>query len=110
LKATSRVAVLKAIFLNDSTGKVMTAAIDAELVGEKRPVAVVGTGLVGAGWAIVFARAGHPVRLFDSVPGAAERALEMIKDRLAGLAEDGLINSPEAVLQSLLVDGGWTAR
>ncbi|MBV9998054.1 MAG: 3-hydroxyacyl-CoA dehydrogenase [Verrucomicrobia bacterium] len=76
---------------------------DAGLAGEKRPIAVVGTGLVGAGWAIVFARAGHPVRLFDSVPGAAERAIGVIKDRLAGLAEHGLIDSPEAVLRNVRV-------
>jgi len=81
----------------------MAAAIDIQLVGEKRSIAVVGTGLVGSGWAIVFARAGHPVRLFDSVPGAAERAIEVIKDRLAGLAEHGLIASPGAVLRNLQV-------
>lgn len=82
----------------------MATVIDAESVGEKRPIAVVGTGLVGAGWAIVFARAGHPVRLFDSVLGAAERAVEVIKDRLAGLAEHGLIDGrPEAVLQNVRV-------
>jgi hypothetical protein len=60
---------------SELAGEVMTTAINAELVIEKRPIAVVGTGLVGAGWAIVFARAGHLVRLFDSVPGAAERAM-----------------------------------
>jgi L-gulonate 3-dehydrogenase len=30
-----------------------------------RPVAVIGAGLVGAGWAIVFARAGLNVRIYD---------------------------------------------
>ncbi|WP_246725549.1 3-hydroxyacyl-CoA dehydrogenase NAD-binding domain-containing protein, partial [Beijerinckia sp. L45] len=36
-------------------------------------VAIVGAGLVGSGWAIVFARAGLEVRLYDSVAGAAAR-------------------------------------
>lgn len=82
----------------------MAAVINTEVAAEKRPVAVVGTGLVGAGWAIVFARAGHPVRLFDAVPGAAERAVEVIKDRLGGLAEHRLIgDSPEAILQNVRV-------
>src|ERR1700730_5159652 len=69
---------------------------------EKKPmIAVIGAGLVGSGWCIVFARAGHSVRLFDSMPGASERALEVIKDRLAGLAEHGLVKSPETILRNV---------
>jgi L-gulonate 3-dehydrogenase len=87
----------------------MAPAIDTELaqktesLKKKSPVGVVGTGLVGAGWAIVFARGGHPVRLFDSVPGAAERAIEVINDRVVGLAEHKLIDSPESILENLSV-------
>ena len=87
----------------------MAPAIDtdpaekAESLKKKSPIAVVGTGLVGAGWAIVFARVGHPVRLFDSVPGAAERAIEMIQDRVVGLAEHQLVDSPESILENLSV-------
>ena len=33
-----------------------------------RPVAVIGAGLVGAGWAIVFAQAGLDVRVYDADP------------------------------------------
>ena len=36
-----------------------------ELVGG-RHVAIVGAGLVGSGWAVVFARAGISVKMFDS--------------------------------------------
>jgi L-gulonate 3-dehydrogenase len=87
----------------------MAPAIDTELaqktesLKKKSPVGVVGTGLVGAGWAIVFARGGHPVRLFDSVPGAAERAIEVIEDRVVGLAEHKLVDSPESILENLSV-------
>src|ERR1700736_2698412 len=71
---------------------------------EKKPmIAVIGAGLVGSGWGIVFARAGHSVRLFDSMPGASERALEVIKDRLAGLADHGLVKSPETILRNVEV-------
>jgi len=38
-------------------------------------VAVIGAGTMGAGIALVAARAGHRVRLHDAVPGAAERGL-----------------------------------
>ena len=62
------------------------------------PVAVVGTGLVGSGWAIVFARAGHEVRLHDSDPGAAERARGEIAARLDDLRDAGLLDDPPAAV------------
>ncbi|GAA1897588.1 3-hydroxyacyl-CoA dehydrogenase NAD-binding domain-containing protein [Lapillicoccus jejuensis] len=37
------------------------------------PVVVVGAGLVGRGWAVVFARAGHEVRLVDTDPAVLTR-------------------------------------
>lgn len=46
-------------------------------------VAVIGAGAMGAGIAQVAAQAGHPVRLYDTRPGAAEQAIEGI-DRLLG--------------------------
>ena len=38
------------------------------------PVAVVGAGMVGLGWAVIFTRAGHPVRLVDTRQEALDRA------------------------------------
>ncbi|MBI4921491.1 MAG: 3-hydroxyacyl-CoA dehydrogenase [Devosia nanyangense] len=58
------------------------------------PVAIVGTGLVGMGWAIVFARAGRSVRLHDSVPGMAEKARATAAQRLTDLAAAELIDEP----------------
>lgn len=55
-----------------------------------RPVAVVGSGLVGAGWAIVFARAGLRVRLYDADAHATERALAVIAEQLKELESFGL--------------------
>lgn len=61
------------------------------------PVAVVGTGTMGQGIAQVALVAGHPVRLYDSVPGRADAAAEAIcarldrlvlKDRLSGADRD----------------------
>ena len=61
-------------------------------------IAIVGTGLVGSGWAIVFARAGLPVALYDSADGAAERARDLIGERLQDLRDAGLVAEPEAIL------------
>ena len=62
-------------------------------------VAIVGAGLIGRSWAIVFARAGFGVRLWDAAPGACEAAIAYIAERLPELAEAGLLtDAPEAVL------------
>jgi len=51
------------------TGSADAGALDASAI-----VGVVGAGTMGSGIAQVAAAAGHPVRLFDMQPGAAERA------------------------------------
>jgi 3-hydroxyacyl-CoA dehydrogenase len=61
-------------------------------------VAVVGAGLIGRAWAMVFARAGVPVALWDKVPGVAEGAMAIIADRLADLRAAGLVTeAPEMI-------------
>ncbi|MGE5089125.1 MAG: 3-hydroxyacyl-CoA dehydrogenase PaaH [Candidatus Levyibacteriota bacterium] len=59
-------------------------------------VAVIGAGAMGSGIAQVAAQAGHPVRLFDTRIGAAERARDAIGQTLAGLAAKGRIDAAEA--------------
>jgi len=49
----------------------LTGTSPSELL-QGRPVAVIGAGLVGAGWAIVFAQAGLDVRIYDVNPDATE--------------------------------------
>jgi 3-hydroxyacyl-CoA dehydrogenase len=61
-----------------------------------RPVAVIGAGLVGAGWAIVFARAGLQVRIYDVNPEATRWALALIAGQLKELEGFGLIDDPVA--------------
>jgi L-gulonate 3-dehydrogenase len=61
-------------------------------------IAVVGAGLIGRAWAMVFARAGCEVRLWDKVEGVAAASLGTIRERLADLKEAGLIEeAPERV-------------
>ena len=62
-----------------------------------RPVAVIGAGLVGAGWAIVFARAGLDVRLYDAHRSATDSALALIADQLKELSSFGLVDHPDDV-------------
>lgn len=62
------------------------------------PVAVVGTGLVGRSWALVFARAGHPVAMFDALAEAADHAHDWLRDALADLHAAGLLGEDPAVV------------
>jgi len=65
----------------------------------KPKIAIVGAGLIGRAWAIVFARAGHPVAMTDVDAAALARAQALMGERLADLQEFGLIDaSPAQVL------------
>ncbi len=61
-------------------------------------IAVIGAGLIGRAWAMVFARAGHEVCLFDSAPGAVDQALQLIGEGLAETKKFGLIDEDPAVI------------
>lgn len=54
-------------------------------------VATVGCGPVGRAWAIVFARAGHDVRLWDERPDASAAARDVAVGILPELERLGLI-------------------
>jgi len=57
-------------------------------------VAAIGAGLIGRAWAMVFARAGWDVALYDAVPGVAEAGLAAVGEGLHALAEQGLADDP----------------
>jgi L-gulonate 3-dehydrogenase len=59
--------------------------------------AILGSGLIGRSWAMVFARGGHEVRLWDQDPAQVEKALAHIARTLPEMAEAGLIDAPETV-------------
>ena len=55
-------------------------------------IAILGTGLIGRSWSIVFARAGFEVWLWDPIDGAVSTAIKLIKEGLPSLAEENLLN------------------
>jgi 3-hydroxyacyl-CoA dehydrogenase len=62
-------------------------------------VAVVGAGLIGRAWSIVFARAGFHVTLWDQFPLQITQAMAFVADRLPELQAAGLLaDEPETVL------------
>lgn len=61
-------------------------------------IAIIGAGLIGRAWAMVFARAGHAVKLWDSAPGAVDNALKLIGEGLAEYRSFGLMSEASAVV------------
>jgi 3-hydroxyacyl-CoA dehydrogenase len=54
-------------------------------------IAIIGCGLIGRAWACVFARAGHSVLIWDSVPAAMPAALRLLEESLVEMKRLGLI-------------------
>lgn len=55
-------------------------------------VAIIGSGFIGRGWAIAFARCGYDVRLWDVKPEAAPAAKDYVASILPDLADADLLN------------------
>ena len=61
--------------------------------------AILGSGLIGRSWAMVFARGGHDVVLWDQDAAQVDRALEHIARTLPEMAAAGLLTeAPETLL------------
>ncbi len=58
-------------------------------------VAIIGSGLIGRAWAMVFARAGWEAAMYDAVEGAADNALGLVAEGLNELAKHGLVDDPK---------------
>jgi len=58
-------------------------------------VAIIGSGLIGRAWAMVFSRAGWEAALYDAVDGVAQNALGLVAEGLDELAKHGLVDDPK---------------
>jgi 3-hydroxyacyl-CoA dehydrogenase len=63
-------------------------------------IAVVGAGLIGRAWSIVFARAGFDVALWDPIPQAVAAAQDFIAERLPELRDAGLLADQPAEVRA----------
>ena len=63
---------------------------------------IIGSGSIGIGWAIVFARAGYSVKVFDIEEAALKNFNTQVKARLELLRENELLaENPQAVLERI---------
>jgi L-gulonate 3-dehydrogenase len=65
-------------------------------VAVNRRVAMIGSGLIGRSWAIVFAGGGFDVTLYDPAAGVAEAARDLVSEGLEELSAHGLIRDAKA--------------
>lgn len=72
------------------------------MTGNGASVACVGVGTVGRGWAIVFARAGYRVRLYDQAESALAQAQASIQRSVEDLEAAGLIDDGAALRRRIL--------
>ena len=63
-----------------------------------RHVAIVGAGFIGRAWAIVFARAGFSVAVYDAVDTALAQCQRLLLENISDLAEHGLISEATAAV------------
>jgi L-gulonate 3-dehydrogenase len=66
-----------------------------------RSIALVGCGLIGRGWMILFANAGYQVRAYDDSLEALTRASEAVQANLQLLEQESMIDSAAELLSRL---------
>ena len=66
-----------------------------------KSVAIVGAGLIGRAWAVVFARAGWRVRLFDAVPAQLATARQLIAQSLQDQERAALLTDARSALERI---------
>ncbi|BFZ10216.1 hypothetical protein BsWGS_13255 [Bradybaena similaris] len=72
----------------------------------KEKIAIIGSGLIGQSWAMIFAGAGYKVTIFDILPEQVSKALETVKLRLTKYEAQGCLRgSLSAQKQISLVSG-----
>ena len=76
----------------------------------ERPVAIVGAGTIGVAWAIVFARAGLTVRVFEPAADRRAAAVGDLRLRLGALARERLLSEDADVVAARIALTGDLGR
>lgn len=66
-------------------------------------VSIIGTGLIGQAWSVVFARAGCRTTLWDGNTQAAQQAVTLIRQQMQTLAQYGLVDDVDAAMRNIQV-------
>jgi L-gulonate 3-dehydrogenase len=72
-------------------------------VAVNQRVAIIGSGLIGRSWAIVFAGGGFDVALYDAMLGVADQARGLVAEGLDELSTHGLVADAKAAARRVRV-------
>jgi len=76
------------------------------MADSKKKIGIVGSGLIGRSWAMLFASGGYPVVLFDTDQKQVEVALGLILDQMKNMEADGTLRgTATAAAQHKLITG-----
>ncbi|XP_029967938.1 lambda-crystallin homolog [Salarias fasciatus] len=64
-------------------------------------IAVIGSGLIGRSWAMVFVSGGYSVKIYDNQPGQSAKAITEIRKQLAELEEAHMLRGTLTASQQL---------
>ncbi|XP_038125525.1 lambda-crystallin homolog [Cyprinodon tularosa] len=68
---------------------------------ELKTITVVGSGLIGRSWAMVFVSGGYRVKIYDNQPGQASKAITEIRKQLEELEEAHMLRGQLTAAQQL---------
>ncbi|XP_029935921.1 lambda-crystallin homolog [Myripristis murdjan] len=68
---------------------------------DKKIITIVGSGLIGRSWAMVFASGGYTVKIYDNQPGQAAKAITEIRKQLGELEEAHMLRGELNTAQQL---------
>ncbi|XP_063807716.1 lambda-crystallin homolog [Pseudophryne corroboree] len=71
-------------------------------------VVIIGSGLIGRSWAMVFASGGFNVRLYDIVKEQVTAALEDIRKQMEELRNSGMLRGSLSVHEQISLISGWS--
>uniref|UniRef100_H2MCS8 Crystallin, lambda 1 n=1 Tax=Oryzias latipes TaxID=8090 RepID=H2MCS8_ORYLA len=70
-------------------------------ISESKTITVIGSGLIGRSWAMVFASGGYSVKIYDNQPGQAAKAILEIRWQLKELEEAHMLRGELTATQQL---------
>ena len=68
-------------------------------------IAIIGSGLIGRAWAVVFAHAGHQVVMQDTDEACLDKLSDTVMQEAAILHRHGLLADPQSVREKLTITG-----
>ncbi|XP_035612946.1 lambda-crystallin homolog [Oncorhynchus keta] len=66
-----------------------------------KTITVIGSGLIGRSWAMVFISGGYRVKIYDNQPGHAARAIQEVRKQLEDLQEECMLRGDRSASEQL---------